>query len=376
MPVRLLVRQLCLLMALTMSVSLWAETKPFACGKALESTSGLSFTQQTAAFLKALLERGAVSTESLTTLKVAIEKQQARLPNPIDSKTSIEGGTHFSAVDKALGHADLDRHFLLETINELLKEKQIIQQDKISIQKETKLAAIKMTFHKINSGQFTRSHNNKNEIIKIERPFLVSHTRITKNMWNEIMPEEVQFKIENTTQLDELVSVSWWMAVKFANEMSRRHGLKPVYNLDKIKFDDEYYVELHHQLPTEKLTEPPDRQEGYRLPTWQEYAFLLTNLGQVQSDQFFPGITREKLEQIMRDRRTHKEDEHPFMIDGHLFYNIYEMTAEWHHNAIKDKTWDRAAGAFPIIAPSSGLFSKDEMANRYYHFRLVRTINP
>ena len=120
---------------------------------------------------------------------------------------------------------------------------------------------------RVKGGKYTPSFfNEEREVCDLE----VCKYLITNDIWLEIMGNHEYFLSERKNPLE----VSWFAALEYCNKMSKKYGLKPVYDLSKIEKEG---IEKINQLNGEsKYPGLADfkKTEGFRIPTELEWEWF------------------------------------------------------------------------------------------------------
>ena len=121
---------------------------------------------------------------------------------------------------------------------------------------------------KVKGGRYIPSFANElKEVFDIE----VCKHPTTQKMWLDVM-EDNPSEIKGINKPVE--SISWWKALEYCNRLSKKYGLKPVYDLSKSEQEILMIRELNGKIVS------PDKvnfknTEGFRLPTeieWEWFA--------------------------------------------------------------------------------------------------------
>ena len=73
---------------------------------------------------------------------------------------------------------------------------------------------------------------------KVEQPFYIMETEVTRQLWQEVFPEmkKKEYAIDRVfcTSNCPVEGISWLAAADFANQLSKKEGLEQCYNLDPL----------------------------------------------------------------------------------------------------------------------------------------------
>ena len=326
------------------------------CHAALTDTTGLSFTDIFIVYLQELHKENIVTNKTLRNLQTELEKQTA-LSNPA-IKNSSNYEIHAGMVQSYLTNSQLDRVTLLKLLTEFLNKQTSTKEEKDRSHEKTKIPSREARFHPIQSGSFpemrfeavgegiTKTIGKKEYQTAIPHSFLMMDIKVTRQFW---------FQVYSKTSLSKenadlpMVKITFLSAMAFANELSKREGLKPVYILDPHVLDPNTNAEdgtlalkEHLELPPASFIDAPSgdlyQTEGYRLPSIHEQFFVRTNRGQVRSDQLFPGLSFDI--NNITDYGWLKENSGdlqfvagrlPFVINGNDFYDLIGNATEYAH---------------------------------------------
>lgn len=136
-----------------------------------------------------------------------------------------------------------------------------------------------MEFTHRKAGEFQLKQNSYNYKIKVNHDLMIMTTLVTEQMWGDLMLEpgwtHVQtdeFGRKASLNRNYPIQVTWNEAVYFANRLSEKMGLKPVYHLRKNKhgYEEFFFDETKKQNKIEE-------EEGFRLPTEDEILYALSD---------------------------------------------------------------------------------------------------
>lgn len=318
------------------------------------ATEALSFTDQTIAYLEKLVEINVITDESLNRFA---QKFENPVPHKvINSSVQVrsEDKPHYDAFEEILKNSQLDRKKISDWVANILKKSAIIQKEKKESSDKAKNLTIPMVFNRVEPGSFTMGRQiiptNPTAHVTLTNAFEMMATPVTQSMWLELMKELPPHHNGKIRKNHPITGITWWSALVFANKLSRKHGLKPVYDLRTISFEPGTNAEnggLKSERPKNVKINAPNgdiyQAEGYRLPTAAEQEFVRSNRGEGNGDDF-PG-----LDHSMRDRFIHLEypsssNQHlqmfmyfghevasllPFIIGGKTFYDLWGNISEW-----------------------------------------------
>jgi formylglycine-generating enzyme required for sulfatase activity len=259
-------------------------------------------------------------------------------------------------------------------------------------------------------------------------------TKVTQLHWAQVMgdnpshfangPQSIEIEINyrkfriNPDHPVEMIS--WWSALVFANELSKRHGLKPAYDLSGIEFEDgslkgnrtmlaadeilrvaaKGSLNARYCFSAPKINAPEENiydTEGYRFPTYAEQLYFLSNAGTANGKYYFGDDSKQLKNHAwyfeIAGGQTHPVGALlPMRIGTGVFYDVLGNVDEWAYDEE-----DEMSGANPIgrtlgAAVTGGSHhsfrfqlgqlevSKDPMSHNGVSpaigLRLVRTLKP
>ena len=348
------------------------------CGELLKGEKpreGEESTLALKAYLKDLLAHRAIEVGELEKFIEGLERGE--LVNPISERTTwveAEAFVHRAGLQRYLNDAAaLDREELLGWSRRILKEEQLIRAQRKVVRGETRDLYRKIKLHPVRAGRFQMGGGRNRVEVEFTNAFEVMSTPLTQKQWAEIMGENPSYFKEGehfvALNIDgksikmrpdhPVERVSWWSALEFANRLSEKHGLKPVYDLSKVKWVEGTHPEngtLEADAGKVEVDAPKGdiyKTEGYRLPTEAEQEYVLRAAGTMGSREDFRDV-RSELEkyawyEINSNGQTQPVGELlPLIIDGKAFHDLLGNVWEWSW----DK-WDDAlrGGVNPVNAP-------------------------
>lgn len=331
--------------------SLGAEHRPLKCASEL-----MDHTDGFIAYLGSLVEERLIDETALESFIDSL--QTGKVINPItpnQKMTVPELHEPHALIEEHLQYPDLDVTRLLKWSQNQLKENQKVVAQRKDAQIATKKSPEKMIFYPINGGKlFTgkKSENtNKSLEINLTNDIEVMSTKVTQKMWLDIMGKNPsRFKGENDYPVE---NINWWSALVFANELSKKHGFKPAYNLERIEWEkgtDAASGTLH---PADERNINPVlaesnpniyETEGYRLPTLAEQIFIRTHRG--KSNDIYSFCRRDPQQNCDSDilesyewfaKSLHAQIQKvaelkPHIVEGNPFYDLFGLVSEWTWN--------------------------------------------
>lgn len=110
--------------------------------------------------------------------------------------------------------------------------------------------------------------------------FEISDTLISEHMFaQEMDPDSVLLSVHEDALNAPVTELSWWSALVYANRVSRRHGLRPVYDEEGIVGDDPKKFTRQVTPEQNRVLNRAGTQilrtfEGYRLPSFHEILLI------------------------------------------------------------------------------------------------------
>ena len=343
----------------------------------------LDETQTFIAYLNNLFENSVVSTKELNHFKLEIE-QNKNLTNPVPHKiidgklifNQLQNQIHYDNIAAYLQSPNLNRKEILVWLTEFLRNQNAVEQEKRKTDAKTKYGVIPLNFYPIRGEG------------KLPYDFEMMNVPVTQYMWTKVMgTNPAHFNDGPHSQIVDIdgkkikmqpnnpvENVTWFSALVFANRLSELHGYLPVYNLDKVNFIKGTHAEdgsLQYDSGGKNIivnTNSENKKLGYRLPTVEEFLFVLTNKGEVEKGNYFPGMTEENKDQYAWSANNSQDQTHPvadlkpFTIDGNDFFDLYGNVGKWGHefdahsnDSIKEvwtRTLNLGCARFSVSAPT------------------------
>ena len=328
----------------------------------------LTLTEYFFAYLNQLYSETTLTTQQLEQLIQDLDNQKT-LRNPLKGHVSSSHSVHYDQVEWYLQQTDLNQQELSQKIKQLLAQVNRVKVKRQDAQDETHSPWRKMQFHRIEPGSYRQIVYENNQAIDMHvtltHPFEMMDTQVTEKMWTEVMGyNNSAFRDSDRKGIVSLdingkpirmipdlpiTNVTWWDAIEFANALSRKHGLKPVYKTDHIKYRVKYRDTsafglkqlLNDDKNVQAIIDAPNgniyETEGYRLPTEAERHLIHTQRGRLFFNQVYPEITTENLLDYVWCKRNSNSSlqevatRKPFVIDGKEFFDLYGNQYHWTH---------------------------------------------
>ena len=311
------------------------------------SHDSFSLTERLIAYLSELMQEQVLSIERLQEWSVGLERGE--LVNPIaksenEAKVRSDLLIHYEAMQEYVESGELDHAKLLAWTQKTLKQKTKDQENRDESQEETKIVFTKGKFNLIEPGEFDYGEVGETKRVKIKKAFELMQTHVTQWMWFKVMgdnPSEFKKK--------EHCPESY---IQLPNAAGQSVGMCPDHPVEKVsalkdqahpdyKYSVYAFIEKLHELS--ERDDPiikevfPDHKKGdrYRLPTEQEYEYVVKNRGKNNGTYFF-GENESKLKkygyyyQNSHDQTQPVAQLKPLMVDGDKpFWDIVGNVYVW-----------------------------------------------
>lgn len=264
-----------------------------------ESEKKLSASKEFAEYLNTLLERRVIGTAELKKFEKGLREGKA--VNPIEEQEAALNSAlyiHYEGLESRLSKSKLDLEWLKTWVGGVLKRTEDEHGARDTVQADSRNAVTKIVFHPVIGAKFERRGNE----IELTHEIEVMEYPMTQGQWVEIFhlnpstfkdgPYKKKLKVGKTEielqPENPVENITWWSCVVAANKLSEIRGLKPVYDLSGIKWAKGTSAEagtLEVESGGLKLTgglKDYYAAEGYRLPTYAEFAYLL-HLNDIQN---------------------------------------------------------------------------------------------
>ena len=358
----------------------------------------LTVTENLIAYLDTLFEQNYIKNEILYIEKLLQDiEHNKKLTSPFlrlgDSNNIIQTNTFHELTT----HPEMNREQLKQWLLQKLDADKKIIEKKADSREQTINSYTQMQFHKINSGRFEGVHGKVSPgPFEIDTPFTLMDTLVTQYMWVQIMGVNPSFYKDEGTLDHPVESITWWSAAEFANRLSIKHNLKPVYDFSQIKAwegspEQGTYLPVDHNdsfklMRINAESEDIYKAEGYRLPTMEEMT-MVTSRFDNRDDAKDPMLNDRSIFDYgwfseNSNMSTHPVAERmPFVVDGHSFYDLYGNVSQWTHDQsssmasialVTKSSYVRAVedGAASLIRSAENTRTR----TNWIGFRLVRSL--
>ena len=322
------------------------------CTRALEEIQANDITAKFIAYLSTLHEMNILTTIDLELMNENLIKQSF-IANPLNAvnHASSDHLTHASVIQDYIQSGEINTYKLGLWLRDFLKQQSNTKQEKDKSKNDTEKPAIEMQFVPIQPDL----QNEEYKYI-IKRPFTVMTTAVTRKMWHDLMKVTPEDKEANGYDYP-IRNITWYSALVYANELSKKHNLRPVYDLSEVQTEGNAAEGTLVITGGKIKINAPDkdiyRAEGYRLPTQLEMEFLLTDRGRCcRENEYFTNITDNNINNYAWHSENSNDHLHTvaelqaFMIDVQPIYDLYGNISIWTfrhidvevYNAVKHST--------------------------------------
>ena len=320
------------------------------CEELLSSSSVETETEGLMAYLGALLEHQIIGDAELVRFIKGLEK--GKLINPISEEKAMVSSAALiqqEGIQEYLDLGDLNKKELLEWSKESLREKKRVWVKREETRKETQ-DVYQIEFLPVGPGRFFMGDGKKVEVT-LTNSIEVMSTQVTQKQWVEIMGENPSRFSDGEDSIvvnikgrpvrmrpnHPVEDITWWSALVFANRLSEKNGLKPTYDLKRVKFEKGTRAEngtLEKSEGEVIFNKNYYLSEGYRLPTEAEQESLLRAGGKSSGEYHFGDKEEDLQHYAWYDKnsgaRTHPVGElTPLVLEGQEFYDVHGNVWEW-----------------------------------------------
>ncbi len=351
---------LAIVMAMVMAIFMTLSQPSFAIGPLTGCRELLSRyqnnntdrTQSFITYLETLHATGVISEDGLRLLISKVSEGVLTHPVlPSSVKTSYQAESHFFEIDTYIQNGNIQISKVVAWVEDKLAIKTTQRHQRLETQGDTEEVG-RYDFYRIEGGIFEVGGDDSRHQVKLTRAIEVMSKPVTHLQWAELM-EDVP-TLEDSTSAEEMMlngkvlrqrfdhpvnRITWLSALEFANRLSKKHGYRPVYNLERLRKRDqaEDGTLTARSGEIEIIAEDQNvyATNGYRLPTRAEQEFLLSqartqegkpfSLDQLGKYAWFAGNSNNSTQPVASKA--------PLLIQGKeffdLFGNVWEMSSDW-----------------------------------------------
>ena len=307
-----------------------------------EDFDKLSHTQQFTTYLDKLFEDRVFTVKDLEKFISSLERQQ-KVTNPL-SPTSSSRLIQTRNLQDHIDHTELNFDETMNWAQEKMTKYENAKTNKEKIEQKTKKSYIEMKFFPIRARTFQIT-DSKDRVtnVTLTNDFEMTQTPVTQAMWVELMkiaPKAWRYAPINSDLPATLIT--WWSAAEFANRLSKKMGLKEVYDFSDVIFKENTSAEegnldivsgvakINGSIVYDKFNGPSVYETvGYRLPTFAEQKLVLNYLAQAA------GVTPDNISEFGWFSKNPQRKLQPVMekkgiiIEGNVFFDLIGNVFQW-----------------------------------------------
>ena len=203
------------------------------------------------------------------------------------------------------------------------------------------------------------------------KEFSILATEVTQELYESVMGENPSgFKEEKNLPVEK---VSWYDAVVFCNELSKKCGLTPVYAVDGETDVEKWSYAPHKGNEIIGTVSQNENASGYRLPTVEEWRYV------AKGGQEFKYSGSDKLDEVGWYYNNSESKTHPVAQKDPNGYGLYDMSGnvwEWCWDSRSDRrcrcggSWLSGAGYCEV---DGGYWNDAYSTSSGVGFRIVRS---
>ena len=329
------------------------------CGsKLLSETQYSASTEEFILYLKVLLDEREIRIGDLDLFLRELKKE--KLINPISTPSKNKTyAFHHEQFEKIIAQSkDLILKQVATELEQIKNKTETTEKQKDQTNQKTTIAHYEIKFVPIPAGKFMMGEEGAKKKVEIKHPFEIMNTEVTQYMWVELMGENPSYFKEKDGSMKPnhpVENITWYSAAEFANRLSIKNGLPPVYDFSRLKFDPSTKPEDGSwALIKDKEGNPTDDAQskniiynapngdvtiakGYILPPEEYQEYLMSNLGQSKGKYHYGDDENELGDYAWYNQNSNMQTQEvmqkkTLIINGNPIYDIIGNVWNWSHN--------------------------------------------
>ncbi len=322
--------------------------------------------------------------------------------NPVDGRLADVNGVakiHHTKMEQLLSQRNLNQEVVLTQAKKFLQNREQVGVMREVTRDHTSNLHREIEFLSVSSGSFQTVELDEELEIVLTNSIEVMSTPVTRGHWREIMGSDQP----DSNGQDSVVvlpggrsvgmlldlpvdKITWWSALMFANELSKRRNLVPVYDLSEINWRpgtnaaDGSLVADSGKIKINAPNGDYYKAAGYRLPTIAEQEYMLKFAYTVEG-RHYSQLTKAQLKEYAwfsdYSERQLKPVAHldPLIVKGGRFFDLVGNAWEWswglydsYYESSNGKSVDPVASGLTSLGDAQGRVTGGSVGTAFISF--------